>query len=234
MRIRVISWDEVVNWCISLAKLIEASGFKPDVIVASARGGFVPARLLSDLLGVGDILAVQVTHWGEATVRGDRAVLRNPYSVDLSGRSVLLVDDIVDTGLTMATLVEFIRREWRPSVIRTAAISWVSSHAMLKPDYYVEELREREWDWYLYPWKRVDDLASLIARILREDSRVAGIQEMSYDMLKELFLEWYGIAPEAFGEYWILALKRLEAVKAVALGSSTLTIINPRAPVTPL
>jgi len=234
MRIRVISWDEVVNWCISLAKLIEASGFKPDVIVASARGGFVPARLLSDLLGVGDILAVQVTHWGEATVRSDRAVLRNPYSVDLSGRSVLVVDDIVDTGLTMATLVEFIRREWRPSVIRTAAISWVSSHAMLKPDYYVEELREREWDWYLYPWKRVDDLASLIARILREDSRVAGIQEMSYDVLKELFLEWYGIAPEAFGEYWTLALKRLEAVKAVTLGSSALTIINPRAPVTPL
>lgn len=202
IRIRIISWDEIVNWCVSLAKLIESSGFKPDVIIASARGGYVPARLLSDLLGVGEILALQVTHWGEATVRGERAIIRNPYKVDLTGKSVLVVDDIVDTGLTMITIVDYVRREWRPREVRTATISWVSSHAKFKPDYYIEELREREWDWYLYPWKRVDDISSLIARILREDPRISGLGEVTYDTLKELFLEWYSVAPEAFGEFW--------------------------------
>lgn len=234
MRIRIISWEEVSNWCISLAKLIEGSGFKPDVIVASARGGYVPARLLSDLLGVGDILALQVTHWGEATVRGDRAILRNPYDVDLSNRSCLVVDDIVDTGLTMMTVVNYVKSRWKPREVRTAAISWVSSHAMFKPDYYVEELREREWDWYLYPWKRVDDLASLIARILREDPRITGREEVTFDTLKELFLEWYGVAPEAFGEYWVLALRRLDKVGAITLGSGSFKIVNPKVPVTPL
>jgi len=98
------------------------------------------------------------------------------------------------------------KNEWRPREVRTAVISWVSSTAKIKPDYYLEELREREWDWYLYPWKRVDDIASLIARILREDDRVRGVDWITFDQLKDLFLEWYGVAPEAFGYYWGLAL----------------------------
>lgn len=234
MRIRIISWDEVVNWCISLADLIKASSYKPDVIIASARGGFVPARLISDLLDVGELLALQVTHWGEATVRGSGAILRNPYRVDLSGKKALIVDDIIDTGLTMLTLLNYVKNEWRPREVRTAVISWVSSIAKIKPDYYLEELREREWDWYLYPWKRVDDIASLIARILREDDRVRGVDWITFDQLKDLFLEWYGVAPEAFGYYWGLALERLEARGIIARGDGRLRIVNPGAPATSL
>ncbi|MFN4046539.1 MAG: phosphoribosyltransferase, partial [Acidilobaceae archaeon] len=111
LRVRIISWDEVVNWALNLACIIKNSGWKPDVVIASARGGYVPARLISDALGVGELLSLQITHWAESTVMTGKAVIRNPYSVSLEGKRALLVDDIIDTGLTVLTAREFILRE---------------------------------------------------------------------------------------------------------------------------
>ncbi|MDM7274757.1 MAG: phosphoribosyltransferase [Thermoprotei archaeon] len=233
LRVRIISWDEVVNWVLSLADVIKASSWKPDVIIASARGGYVPARLLGDALGVGELLSLQITHWAESTVLTGKTVIRNPYNVKLKGKRALLVDDIIDTGLTVLTAREFIVREWEPDELRVAVISWVSSLAKVKPDYYLEDLREREWDWYLYPWKRVDDIASLIARIFREDER-ARSRVVVFRELEELFVEWYGIHPSAFGRYWELALERVISVGLVHRVPEGLVLVNPIAPVTPL
>lgn len=233
LRIRIISWDEVANWSLSLAYIIKASGWKPDVIIASARGGYVPARLLGDALGVGELLSLQITHWAESTVMTGKAIIRNPYKVDLRGKKALLVDDIIDTGLTVLTAKEFILREWGPDELRVAVISWVSSLAKVKPDYYLEDLKEREWDWYLYPWKRVDDLASLIARIFREDEKAKG-RVVTLSELEELFMEWYGIHPSALGRYWEIALERVVLAGLLRRVPEGLILINPSAPVTPL
>ena len=60
MPVKVVSWSEVVEWCRALAQKIRLSKFKPDVIVAIARGGFVPARLLCDYLDVIDLLSIKL------------------------------------------------------------------------------------------------------------------------------------------------------------------------------
>jgi len=50
--VKVVTFDEIVEWSRRLADKIKESGWQPDVIVAVARGGYVPARLLCDWLGV--------------------------------------------------------------------------------------------------------------------------------------------------------------------------------------
>ena len=42
-------WDKVLQLCKILADKIKKSNFKPDVIVAVARGGWIPARILADI-----------------------------------------------------------------------------------------------------------------------------------------------------------------------------------------
>ncbi|MEM0331803.1 MAG: phosphoribosyltransferase, partial [Archaeoglobaceae archaeon] len=42
------SWEEINELCKNLARKIKNSGFSPDVVVAVARGGWVPARLICD------------------------------------------------------------------------------------------------------------------------------------------------------------------------------------------
>ena len=48
MRCELISWKQVRILSRRLVALIRASAYEPDMIVAIGRGGYVPARLLSD------------------------------------------------------------------------------------------------------------------------------------------------------------------------------------------
>ncbi len=205
--VRLVEWDEIVEWSMGLARKIEESGYKPDVIVAVARGGYVPARLLCDFLDISDLLSVQSQHWTEAAKMAEKAILKYPYSVDMSGKKLLLVDDIVDTGDTLLLAKDYITRSWKPDDIKIAVLQWISPVAKFKPDYYYIEVKE--WTWFQYPWTRLEDLTQFITRILREDERFKG-RKVSEEEIKPAFIEWYGIRPEDFGKYWDLAVERLK------------------------
>ena len=206
--VKIVGWDEIVEWSRGLAEKVESSGYMPDAIVAVARGGYVPARLLCDFLDVNDLLSVQSQHWVEAARAAEKAILKYPYKVDLSGKKVLLVDDIVDTGETLLLARDYIAREWRPESVRIAVLQWISSVAKFEPDYY--HLEVRDWTWFQYPWTRLEDLQQFIARMLREDEDLKTMSLIPLGLLEEKFVEWYGVKPGDFGSYWPLALRRLE------------------------
>ena len=203
--VKLVSWDEIVDWTRGLAGEIKESGWKPQVIVAVARGGYVPARLLADFLDVTNMLSVQSQHWTEAAKAEERAILKYPYKVDLQGENVLVVDDIVDTGETLRLARDYVRDNWNPGTVKTAALQWISSVAKFKPDYYLIEVKD--WTWFQYPWTRLEDLKDFLKRILREDERLK--QEFSMEQLEEAFKEWYGVDPRDFGFYWDLAINDL-------------------------
>ncbi len=189
--VRLVSWDEIVEWAYGLARKIKESGYRPSVIIAVARGGYVPARLLCDFLGVENLLSIQSQHWTEAAKASERAILKFPYKVDLSGHKALLVDDIVDTGETLMLAKEYVSREWRPDELRVAALQWISSVAKFKPDYYYIEVRE--WVWFQYPWTRLEDTMQFIKRMMEEVAKEEGKREWRYEEVKEKFKEWYGV-----------------------------------------
>ena len=64
--VKLVSWEEIVEWSRGLARKIKESGYKPTVIIAVARGGYVPARLLADFLNVTNMLSIQSQHWTKA------------------------------------------------------------------------------------------------------------------------------------------------------------------------
>ena len=203
--VKLVSWDEIVDWTRGLAGEIKGSGWNPQVIVAVARGGYVPARLLADFLDVTNMLSVQSQHWTEAAKAEERAILKYPYKVDLQGEDVLVVDDIVDTGETLRLARDYVRDNWNPGTVRTASLQWISSVAKFKPDYYLIEVKD--WTWFQYPWTRLEDLKDFLKRILREDERLK--EEFSMELLEQVFREWYGVSPGDFGFYWDMAISDL-------------------------
>ena len=203
--VKLVSWDEVVEWARGLARRIKSDGYKPTVVIAVARGGYVPARLLCDFLGVENLLSIQSQHWTEAAKAAEKAVLKFPYKVDLSGHRALLVDDIVDTGETLMLARDYVLREWRPDELRVAALQWISSVAKFKPDYYYLEVRE--WVWFQYPWTRLEDTTQFIKRMMEEVAKEEGKREWSYHEIKEKFMEWYGV--DVGDEYYRDALEML-------------------------
>ncbi|MFP3196625.1 MAG: phosphoribosyltransferase family protein, partial [Caldivirga sp.] len=56
----VVNWNRIEELSIRLAELIVSSGFRPTVIVAVMRGGYIVARLLSDLLNVPRVLTITI------------------------------------------------------------------------------------------------------------------------------------------------------------------------------
>lgn len=194
--VKLVSWEEIVSWSRGLARKILESGWVPDVIIAVARGGYVPARLLCDFLGVENLLSIQSQHWTEAAKVAEKALIKFPYNIDLSGSRALLVDDIIDTGDTLLLAKQFIEENWRPKELRIAALQWISPVAKFKPDYYYIEVKE--WVWFQYPWTRVEDLSQFIKRIFSEEN----IREpMALNDIIKLFVDRYGIKPEEFYFY---------------------------------
>ena len=191
IKVKLVSWEEIVDWAWNLAKIIKKDGYKPDVIVALARGGYVPARLLCDFLDVENLLSIQSQHWTEAAKAEERAIIKFQYQVDLSNYNVLVVDDIVDTGDTLKLARDFVEEKWRPKQLKTAALQWISPVAKFKPDYYYIEVKD--WTWFQYPWTRLEDTYQFIKRMVSETYKETGKKEWSYEEIVSTFKEWYGI-----------------------------------------
>jgi len=194
--VKLVSWSDVVEWSRELARRIRESGYEPSVIIAVARGGYVPARLLADFLGVTNMLSIQSQHWTEAAKAAEKAILKFPYKVDLSGHRALLVDDIVDTGETLLLARDYVLQNWRPDEVRIAALQWISSVAKFKPDYYYMEVHD--WVWFQYPWTRLEDITQFMERMLRDEAKDVGKMEWNLDEIKVRFKDWYGIEVEDF------------------------------------
>ena len=217
--VKVVKWDEIVAWSRKLADNIRASGWKPDVVVAVARGGYVPARLLCDFLGVQDLLSVQIVHWPGAAQVAERAYVKYGLSADLSGKEVLVMDDIVDTGDSVLLAKEVVEKCCKPKSVKTAALQVITSTTKYVPDFYAIEVRD--WYWYQYPWTALEDMSSFIIRMMREEK-----QELwTLDKIVEKFVEWYGneLLEERF-LYFREALERLRnngVLKQVDCGGHT-------------
>lgn len=205
VRVKLVSWDEIVAWSRELARKVREAGYRPSVIIAVARGGYVPARLMCDFLGVENLLSIQSQHWTEAAKMAEKALIKFPYKVDLSGHRALLVDDIVDTGDTLMLAKEFVEKEWKPEALKVAVLQWISSVAKFKPDFYVVEVKE--WVWFQYPWTRLEDVTQFMKRMMEERLKEEGKTEWGLEEVIDGFREWYGISVDE--SYYRDALKAL-------------------------
>jgi hypoxanthine phosphoribosyltransferase len=154
----LVSWEIFYDMARQLAFLIEEDGYHPDIIIAIARGGYTPARILSDYLGVIDMTSFKVKHY-RSSHKQSEARIEHPLAADVTGRRVLLVDDVSDSGDTFDVAIDHIHACANPTEIRTAVLHHkiVSKYT---PTYYTREVRE--WHWITYPWAVMEDMTEFI------------------------------------------------------------------------
>lgn len=142
-----LTWDGFGEACRELARRIVADGFAPDVVVAIARGGLLPAGAVAYGLGVKNCGALNVEFYtGIGTVLDAPAVL--PPELDMSylaGRRVLLVDDVADSGRTLALAVDLLREQG--AEVRSVTI-FTKPGSIALPDYSWRETGL----WIDFPW----------------------------------------------------------------------------------
>ncbi len=155
----LVSWENFYQLCRQLVSKLHDASFRPDMIIAISRGGCIPARILCDYLDVFDLDVIKIEHY-HGVNRQKAATLRYPLSAKISGKRVLLVDDVSDTGDSFAVGTRHLLSNGDPMDLKTAVLhhKTVSSYT---PDFYAE--RVEQWRWIIYPWAVIEDLRSILA-----------------------------------------------------------------------
>jgi hypoxanthine phosphoribosyltransferase len=142
-----ITWDDYHNAIERLAVMIHQSGWQFDQILALARGGLRPGDILSRLFKVPlAILSASSYREQTGTQRGELRIASHITSPagGLSGR-ILLVDDLVDSGITLEKVQANIQDEFPEiSEVRSAVI-WYKACSTIRPDFYLEYLESNPW-----------------------------------------------------------------------------------------
>jgi len=158
----LVSWEESALLARQLAGAIRADGYRPDLVIAIGRGGYVPARVVCDCLLHNMLTSMKVEHWGIAAHKKEEVLVRFPLAVDIKGMDVLIVDDVTDTGDTLATTVAHVT-SLGPGEVRTAVLQHKDT-SRFTPDYFAEFVTE--WSWIIYPWAVHEDLVGFVERVL--------------------------------------------------------------------
>jgi hypoxanthine phosphoribosyltransferase len=228
--VKFVEWHEVVQWTAELSEKVKNDGFKPDVVVAVGRGGFVVARLICDFLDVSNLLCVPVKwveqsprpsekyvadlvrSWVEASKRDsshEEAVARAVSRL----KCVLSFEYTVDLKGMRSLLVEEIvvtgyHMELAKRIVQE---SWRSSELRTATLVWKSTAcrvrpdyfvrEEKSFVWYQFPWSRLDDYKQFI-RVALESSAREGRISLTLSEVEELFKTWYGSRPD------LLYLKR--------------------------
>jgi uncharacterized protein len=161
-RCRLTTWADVDRWADAVAAHVRERAAVPSTIVGLTRGGWVPARLLADRLGVKRIVSLRAQHWGVTATPTGAAQLTEGLSGTVEGLHVLVVDDITDTGDSLALAVAHVR-DARPSRVESATFLHIS-RSKFTPTYFAEEIARDAWVWVVFPWNYWEDLTALALR----------------------------------------------------------------------
>lgn len=174
-RCRLTTWEDVDRWADRLAQAIRAADRVPETIVALTRGGWVPARLLADRLGIKRLAALRAQHWGVTATKSGRAELTEGFFGSVQGQTVLVLDDITDTGESLELAAAHVK-EKQPSRLETATFLHIT-HSKFVPTYYAEEIPRGAWVWIVFPWNYWEDLRALALRARVGDEPAEKIRE---------------------------------------------------------
>jgi uncharacterized protein len=161
-RCRLSTWSDVDRWADRVSAAIRERSSIPETIVGLTRGGWVPARLLADRLGVHRMVSLRAQHWGVTATPTGAAQVTEGLSGPVAGQSVLVVDDITDTGESLALAVERVEAE-TPMRVESATFLHIA-HSKFVPTYFAEEIPREAWVWVVFPWNYWEDLVSLARR----------------------------------------------------------------------
>lgn len=153
----LVSWQTIYRLSRELARAIRASGYRPDLVVAIGRGGYTPARLVCDFLHLNQLTSIKVEHY-VATHRQSEVVIRYPLNADVRDLNLLIVDDVNDSGDTLAAVVRYIKT-LAPRSVRTAVLheKTVTAYPV---DYFAK--RVTKWRWIVYPWALIEDVTTFV------------------------------------------------------------------------
>ncbi len=130
---------DIERFCNSL------KGYRPDIILAIARGGVTFGHFLSEKLNLRSLYTLNSIHYNDTIKRDDIKLYNIP---DIPPHTdVLVVDDIIDSGETMSEVMKTLEKRFAKSRFKSGALFY-KKDAKFRPDFKVNEAH----DWIHFFW----------------------------------------------------------------------------------
>lgn len=143
----VLTWTDFGTASRDLAADVLRSGFEAEVVVAIERGGLLLAGGIAYALGLKSCGAVNAEFYTGVGTRLDTPILLPPFldAESIDGKKVLLVDDVSDSGRTLAMVVTLL--EGMGAEVRTVVL-YTKPGTVHEPAY----TWRRTAQWITFPW----------------------------------------------------------------------------------
>ena len=125
----------------------QVKAFKPEVIIAIARGGLTLSHAMAEGLDIRDVQSIRTELYDKTTKRDELSIFGE---CKLSGvKGVLVVDDIADSGETLAAIMEHLEEKY-PDILFQSATLFYKETSVYKPNYWINIAD----DWIDFFWER--------------------------------------------------------------------------------
>ena len=143
----ILTWPLFGDATRELAQTIADSSFRPDIVLAVARGGLTVAGALAYALAVKNCFAMNVEFYTGVEERLEVPVVLPPTLdlVDIRGLRVLVADDVADTGKTLELVRDVIAEHVAEA---RCAVLYQKSRSVIDAEY----VWRRTDQWINFPW----------------------------------------------------------------------------------
>lgn len=140
---KIIEWKEFVGMCYDVGKLIKDSDEKFTGIISISRGGNILGTILSHYLDIPEMGVIAAKSYSDIDKSQTSLHLGSLSYCKRLGDNVLIVDEVIDSGVTIKQVIESLTLE----KFKVACLHIKTSD--FKPDYYYENTNE----WIKYPYE---------------------------------------------------------------------------------
>jgi hypoxanthine phosphoribosyltransferase len=156
LEFEIPSWNQISSLLQKLAKQVQESGFNPDVIVGVSRGGWIPARILSDLLENKNLTSIATEFYEDIAKTKQKPTITQPVSVSVKNKKVLVVDDLADTGESLKVVNSHLKEKGVKEV--RIAVIYYKPWSVTTPHYYEKTSNK----WIVFPWEHKETVTKVV------------------------------------------------------------------------
>ena len=122
----------------SIINQMVRANFKPDIVIGLSRGGIVPALLVSHYFNC------------ECYIRNKKESL---FDIEFPQRSILIMDDINDSGNTLTAVNQELYQDLELRDIKYATLINNESSSFTVDFSGIDFNRLEQNDWFVFPWE---------------------------------------------------------------------------------
>jgi len=167
-----ISWKEYLDLTHKMAASLLQHAPKFDRVIAVARGGLTLGHLLSDLLDI-PVSTISIQSYSDIQVQGEIRLLEK-LKTGISGQTILLADDVSDTGKTFKRALSYLKR-LKPKKIVTVSM-YLKHDSAYRPDFFVKEIPSKTW--IIFPYETRETIFELTKKFAKEGKSKKEIQDI--------------------------------------------------------